>query len=122
MSRPHAPAALALLASTLTLVACASTDHHTTAPEPGEDLNNVQASRARVAVAQDLESVGDVRGAIMNYDMARDLDPRDNQWVAQRLALLHAQLGDRVAADVEFRRAWRLDPFDPTILAEWRAN
>ncbi len=125
MSHTHPSAAappLALLAATLALSACASTDHHTKAPDPSEPLNNVQAARARAVVAQDLEATGDVRGAIMNYEMARSLDPRDNQWVALQLAMLYSEVGDRVAADIEFRRAWRLDPFDPAVLAAWHEN
>jgi hypothetical protein len=54
--------------------------------------------------------------------MAREADPVEYQWVAHRLGVLHATIGDSVASDIEFRRAWRLNPNDPSIRADWLAH
>jgi Flp pilus assembly protein TadD len=104
--------------ATIALGACAS-DPRTTAPRPGADLAPFQSARAHAGVAQDLDASGDIHGAIHAYQLAREADPLDYQWVAHRLAVLHARSGDTATADLEFRRAWRLNPHDPAVLADW---
>ena len=107
--------------STIALGACTH-NQQPKVSDPGVTLNKVQSARACATVAQDLEVTGDYPGAIMYYEKARELDPMAYQWVALPLALMHAWNGDDVKADIEFRRAWRLAPNDPAILAAWQAE
>ncbi len=110
-----------ILLTPIALCACAQSTQPKVA-DPGTALGPVQSARACATVAQDLEVTGDYPGAIMYYEKARELDPVAYQWVAYRLALMHAWNGNDVAADIEFRRAWRLSPNDPAILAAWHAD
>ena len=122
---PRRPTRLpaALLLAPLALASCASDGPKRESVEhPGVELNRLEQARADAAIAQDLEVSGDLRGAILHYERARDADPQEFQWVAHRLAMLHREAGDPVAADIEFRRAWRLNPLDPQVVADWRAN
>lgn len=112
---------LLALTTTIALGACSQNQRPKVA-DPGVTLDNVQSARACATVAQDLEVTGDYPGAIMYYEKARELDPVAYQWVAYPLALMHAWNGDEVRADIEFRRAWRLSPNDPAILAAWNAQ
>ena len=120
MHRLTTAAALGAVVPALFFGACAA-EQRETAPNPGVTLQPMQAAMAYASVAQDMEIAGDIPSAIHNYERAREADPVAYQWVAHRLAILHAEQGDMVAADIEFRRAWRLNPNDPAVLADWAA-
>ena len=118
MPRLTAALTVVAIASGVFLGACAA-EQRETASNPGVTLQPLQAAEAYATVAQDMEIAGDIPSAIRNYKLAREADPVAYQWVAHRLAILHAEQGDMVAADIEFRRAWRLNPNDPAVIADW---
>jgi len=106
----------------LSIAGCANQNQQPKVASPGVELGPIQSARACASVAQDLDISGDDLGAIRYYERARELDPVAYQWVALPLAIIHERNGDEVAADIEFRRAWRLDPNDPAVLAAWHTE
>jgi serine/threonine-protein kinase len=61
------------------------------------------------------EVAGAYREAIALAEQQRTLNP-NNAELRSRVALYHAYVGDRRAADVELKEALRLDPRDATVL------
>ena len=92
------------------------------APTPASDLGHelppAQASEACLATARELQSHGHAREAIILYERARQLNPRQKQ-VSRILAVLYDQQGNDQRALVEYHKALELTPRDPDLLNDF---
>lgn len=84
----------------------------------GTTLSPVESARAHRAVALEFDEAGLSRDAIRHYELARSLDPENQQGVAVRLAPLYERVGDGGRAWEEYERALRLDPNNTLLLSE----
>jgi Tfp pilus assembly protein PilF len=74
-----------------------------------------KAATVCLATAQTLEQQGNEHEAILEYQRAREKDPR-LPGVARRLAVLYDRAGDAEHARQEYRAALRWQPRDPDLL------
>jgi Tfp pilus assembly protein PilF len=88
------------------------------ASDPAHELPPAQASEACLATARELQSHGHAPEAIILYERARQLNPRQKQ-ISRFLAVLYDQQGNDQRALVEYRKALELTPKDPALLNDF---
>lgn len=84
----------------------------------GTTLSPVESARAHRAVGLEFDEGDLPRDAIRHYELARSLDPENQQGVAVRLAPLYERVGDGGRAWEEYEKALRLDPNNTLLLSE----
>jgi Tfp pilus assembly protein PilF len=107
-----------VLATLLVSVGCASEPSRVGSVGPARSLSlpPAEGAEANVAVAEQFDKAGQTREAIRHYELARDLDPKHDQWVARRLGVLYDRLGDAYRAETEYDKAYKLSPNDAALL------
>jgi Tfp pilus assembly protein PilF len=83
-----------------------------------DELPPKQAAQACLATAKELQAHGDAREAILLFERARQLDPREQQ-VSRYLAGLYEQQGNDTRALAEYRKALELSPRDADLLNDF---
>lgn len=84
----------------------------------GEQLPPKKAAQACLATAKELQAHGDAREAILLFERARQLDPRQKQ-VSRFLAVLYDQQGNDTKALAEYRKALDDAPRDAELLNDF---
>jgi Tfp pilus assembly protein PilF len=84
----------------------------------GEQLPPKQAAQACLATAKELHAHGDAREAILLFERARQLDPRQRE-VSRFLAVLYDQQGNDTKALAEYRKALDVAPRDADLLDDF---
>jgi len=86
-------------------------------PESSETLPPKQAAEACLATAKELQAHGHAPEAILLYERARQLNPREQ--VSRFLAVLYDQQGNDTRALAEYRKALELTPHDADLLNDF---
>lgn len=111
--------ALALCALTgAAIFGCASDQPRADDDAIAQPIAPSDAATFNVAVAQDYDQAQHYREAIVHYERALRLDPDHHPTVHRRLARLYALIDEPQRARESYRQALRLDPNDPTLLAD----
>jgi Flp pilus assembly protein TadD len=84
----------------------------------GDQLPPKQAAQACLATAKELQAHGDMREAILLFERARQLNPRERE-VSRYLAGLYDQQGNDTRALAEYRKALELAPHDADLLNDF---
>ncbi len=85
---------------------------------PKDELPPKQAAQACLATAKELQAHGDAREAILLFERARQLDPREQQ-VSRYLAVLYDQQGNDTRALAEYRKALDVAPHDADLFNDF---
>jgi len=115
--------AICALAASLALIAgCAGgqgSQRSGVQPPPGsQDLPPNQAAEVCFATARELEENGFDAQAIVQYERARQFNPRI-AGVSRRLAVLYDRTGDTARANAEYQKALNNTPNDPALLNDY---
>lgn len=86
-----------------------------TKPNGSEELPPKEAAVACIATAKELQAHGHAPEAILLFERARQLNPRERQ-VSRFLAVLYDQQGNDTRALAEYRKALELAPHDADLL------
>lgn len=97
-----------------TMAATSLSDEKLIRTEP----TNKQAAAACIETARKLQSQGHAREAIVLFERARELAPKDRT-IARFLAVLYDQEGHDGRAVAEYNKAIEATPRDPDLLNDW---
>jgi Tfp pilus assembly protein PilF len=92
---------------------------HTPGAAAATELPANESAKLCLTTAQDLEKAGKVVEALQLYAKARQADPRLNDKVCRRLAVLCDYVGDYRQAQQEYERALQLTPQDADLLNDY---
>jgi Tfp pilus assembly protein PilF len=90
----------------------------TTKAKDSSGLPPKEAAEACVATAQELQSKGYASEAIILYERARQLNPRQRE-VSRYLAVLYDQQGNDTRAQAEYNKALKIAPKDADLLNDF---
>jgi Tfp pilus assembly protein PilF len=97
-----------------------------TAPRPvqaearqSQDLPAVQTAEIELVMAEGMARKGDPAAAAIEYEKARERNPRVADTVARRLAVLYDRLGETARAQVEFDKAVKAYPKDADLINDY---
>jgi len=85
---------------------------------PADTLPPKQAAEACLATAKELQAHGDAQEAILLYERARQLNPKEQE-VSRFLAVLYDQQRNDTRALTEYRKALELAPRDADLLNDF---
>jgi Flp pilus assembly protein TadD len=89
-----------------------------TKPNGSEELPPKEAAVACIATAKELQAHGHAPEAILLFERARQLNPREHQ-VSRYLAVLYDQQGNDTRALAEYRKALEIAPRDADLLNDF---
>jgi Tfp pilus assembly protein PilF len=107
-----------LLPAFIASAGCASEPKSAASTDPTRSIGlpPAEGAKANIAVAEQFDHAGQAREAIRHYELARALDPEQCQWVARRLGRLYDRIGDDDRAEIEYAKAYKLDPNNVVLL------
>ncbi len=104
--------------SSLSIMPPVATEPPRVSSSPADTLPPKQAAEACLATAKELQAHGHIQEAILLYERARQLNPREQQ-VSRFLAVLYDQQSNEMRALAEFRKALEASPHDADLLNDF---